>query len=127
MKSIAYFFPAAAFVVLAQSITGSATVLGFYDFGAHMNSGYLTGVVVLVAMIIAFASKPKYNALRYASVALFALVVLQGLIGFAAETSDQVVLDHFTNAHLVYGVSIAIVFYAFRWGRMEPQLAPKQA
>ncbi len=125
MKSLTYVFPIVALVMFVQAITGSATVLGFYDFGAHMNSGYVTGAAALVAMVVAFVAKPKYNTLRYSSVTLFALVVLQGLLGFVAETSDQIVVVHFTNALLLYGVAIAMVFYAFRWGRMAtPSMSP---
>jgi heme A synthase len=118
MKPVALFFPFSALVVFVQGLTGAYTVLDFYDFGAHMTSGYVTGLVALVAMILAFTAKPKYTALRYSSVVFFALVVLQGLIGFSAETSDQIVGIHFGNFLVLFGISIAMVFYAFRWSRM---------
>lgn len=117
-KEIAIFL-LTALVVLIQSITGAVTVLNLYDVGAHMNAGYVVGALALAAMVVGIVAKPKYNALRYSAVVLFALVVVQGLVGFAAMTSDEMVAVHFTNALIVYGISIAIVFYAFRWGRME--------
>ncbi len=94
-----------------------------------MNSGYVTGAVALVAMIVAIYTKPKYNALRYSSVVLFVLVVVQGLLGFSAQTSDPLVAVHFTNSLLIYGISIAMVFYGFRWGRMQdaPMMSQPQA
>lgn len=119
MKALALFFPLTALVVFIQALTGAYTVLNFYDFGAHMISGYVAGVFALVAAILAFVAKPKYNALRWSSLVLLALVVLQGLIGFSAETSDQIVGIHFGNFLVLYGVSIAMVFYAFRWNRMS--------
>jgi heme A synthase len=118
MKSVALFFPLTAIVVFIQGLTGAYTVLDFYDFGAHMTSGYVTGFFALVAMILALTAKPKYDALRYSSVVFFALVVIQGLIGFSAETSDQIVGIHFGNFLVLFGISIAMVFYAFRWSRM---------
>jgi heme A synthase len=118
MKPVALFFPLSALLVFIQALTGGYTVLGFYDVGAHMISGYVTGLFALVAMVLAFAARPKYNALRYSSVVFFALVVAQGLIGFSAETSDQIVGIHFFNFLILYGISIAMVFYAFRWNRM---------
>jgi heme A synthase len=117
MKAVAVFYPLTALVIFIQGLTGGYTVLDF-DFGAHMTSGYVTGLFALVAMVLALAAKPKYNALRYSSVVLFALVVIQGLIGFVAETSDSTVGIHFINFLVLYGVSIAMVFYAFRWNRM---------
>jgi hypothetical protein len=122
MKPIALFFPLIALVIFIQGLTGGFTVLDFYDVGAHMTSGYVTGIFALVGMILAFAAKPKYNALRYSSVVLFALVVIQGLIGFSAETSDQIVSIHFINFLVLYSISIAMVFYAFRWNRMANTL-----
>ena len=107
-----------AFVVFLQAITGAALALGFYDFGAHEITGYLVGALALVSVAVAFAFKPKYNALRYASLTLLILVALQGTLGFAARTSDPLVVVHFVNALILYGISIAITFYAFRWGRM---------
>ena len=118
MKAVAFFFPLTALVVFAQGLTGAYTILAFYDFGAHMTAGYVTGIFALVAVILAFAAKPKYNALRYSSVVFFALVVIQGLIGFSAETSDEIVGIHFINFLVLFGISIAMVFYAFRWNRM---------
>jgi heme A synthase len=118
MKAVALFFPLTALVIFIQGLTGGYTVLDFYDFGAHMTTGYVTGIFALVAMILAVAAKPKYNALRYSSVVLFVLVVIQGLIGFSAETSDLIVGTHFINFLVLYGISIAMVFYAFRWNRM---------
>jgi heme A synthase len=118
MKTVALFFPLVALIVFAQGLTGAYTVLNFYDFGAHLTTGYLTGIFALVAVILAFTAKPKYNALRYSSVVFFALVVIQGLIGFSAETSDEIVGIHLVNFLVLYGISIAMVFYAFRWNRM---------
>ncbi len=118
MKPVAYVFPLTAIVVFLQAITGSALEMGFYDFGAHEMSGYLVGVLALASTAVAFGVKPKYNALRYASLTLLILVVLQGTLGFAARTSDELVVVHFVNALILYGISIAITFYAFRWGRM---------
>ncbi|MDV3292886.1 MAG: hypothetical protein LYZ70_01285 [Nitrososphaerales archaeon] len=113
MKPAAYVFPLTAVVVFLQALTGASTVLNFYDFNAHMSSGYVTVVVAIAAVVIAFVVEPKYNALRYSSLGLLALAVLQGLVGFAAETSDRLVAVHFANSLVLYGVSIATVFYAF--------------
>ncbi len=118
MKTVAYIFPITAAVVFIQAITGAATVLSFVEFDTHMSIGYVTGVFVLASAIVAFAMKPKYNALRYSSLVLLVLVVLQGILGFSAETSDQLVVVHFIIALTLFGIAIATVFYSFRWGRM---------
>jgi heme A synthase len=118
MKGIAYVYPIAALVIFFQAITGAATVLGFYDFATHMLTGYVTGAVALAALGLAFWAKPKDTPLRYSSLVLFALVVIQGELGFAAQSSDPLVVAHFVNALLIFGVSIAMVFYSVRWGRM---------
>ncbi len=123
MKTVAYLFPITAIVIFVQAITGAVTVLNFYDAGAHMNTGYLVGILALVSTVIAFWMKPKYNALRYSSLVLLILVIVQGGLGFAASTSDQLVAVHFVNALVLYGVSIAMVFYSFRWSRMMPAVA----
>ena len=117
MKTVAYIFPVTAFVVFIQAITGAATVLNFYGFDAHMMSGYVVAALALVSTLLAFATKPKYNALRYSSLVLFVLVLIQGGIGFQAQSSDQLVVAHFVNSLIIFGTSIAITFYAFRWGR----------
>ncbi|HZW58227.1 MAG TPA: hypothetical protein VFF30_18205 [Nitrososphaerales archaeon] len=117
MKPLAYIYPVTAFVIFLQGITGASTVLNFYDVGSHLASGYVTGVFALADLVIAFIAKPKSIALRYSSLVLFILVVIQGMLGFAAMTSDQIVAAHFTNFLVLFGVSIATIFYAFRWGR----------
>jgi heme A synthase len=119
MRTAAYIFPITSIVVFLQAITGAATVLNFYAFGDHMTTGYLVGVLALLSTLVAFTSKPKYAALRYASLVLLALVIVQGGIGIVAETSDSLVVAHFVNALILFGTSIAIVFYSFRWGRMQ--------
>lgn len=119
MRKAAYIFPATAFVVFLQAITGAATVLSFYGFDAHMLSGYAVAALALVSAAVAFAVKPRYTALRYSSLVLFVLILIQGGIGFLAQTSDQLVAVHFVNALILFGTSIAITFYAFRWGRMQ--------
>ncbi len=126
MRTLAYIFPLTAIVIFIQAATGAFTVLNFYDFNSHMYTGYVTGAFALVAAIIAFTG-PKYNALRYSSLVLLALVVLQGVMGFSAETSDQLVAVHFVNFLVLFGVSIATIFYSFRWGRMDaaPLAQPK--
>jgi heme A synthase len=117
MKTVAYIFPVTAFVVFLQAITGAATALNFYGYDAHMMTGYVVAALALVSTAIAFVTKPKYNALRYSSLVLFALVLIQGGIGFLAKTSDPLVVVHFVNFLILFGTSIAITFYAFRWGR----------
>ncbi len=124
MKTVAYIFPVTALVIFIQAITGAATVLDFFNFDTHMAIGVVTGVFVLLATIIAFAVKPKYGALRYSSLVLLVLVVLQGMLGFSAETSDQLVVSHFVIALTLFGISIATVFYSFRWGRIGAVAAP---
>lgn len=119
MKTAAYIFPVTAFVIFLQAITGAATVLKYYGFNAHEMSGYLVAVLALASTAIAFAVKPKYNALRYASLVLFVLVLIQGGIGLQAQNNDQLVAVHFVNALILFGTSIAITFYAFRWGRLQ--------
>jgi hypothetical protein len=76
------------------------------------------GYVYGIAGASARNSAGHLQCVRYSSVVLFALVVIQGLIGFSAETSDMIVGIHFINFLLLYGISIAMVFYAFRWNRM---------
>ena len=124
MRPIAFIFPITTAVIFFQAVTGAATVLAFYDFNLHMDTGYLVGVLALASAAVAFGRKPKYNTLRYASLVLFVLVVLQGLIGFMAETSDEIVVVHFTNALLVYGSAIATLIYSLRWGKMGTAPAP---
>ena len=128
MKAVTYIFPITAIVIFVQAITGSLTVLSFYDFGNHQTLGYAVGVLALASAAIAFTTKPKYNALRYSSLVLLVLVIAQGLVGFSAETSDQLVAVHFVNALVLFGVSIAMIFYSFRWGRMvaTPLAKPMQ-
>jgi len=110
-------YPLTGIVVFLQAITGAALSMGFYDFGAHEMSGYLVGILALVSTAVALAVKPKYNALRYASLTLLVLAIMQGALGFAARTSDQLVIVHFATALIIYGIAIAITFYSFRWGR----------
>ncbi len=118
MKTVAYIFPVTAFVIFIQAITGAATVLDFFGFDTHMTTGVITGVFVLVSAVVAFAVKPKFNALRYSSLVLLVLVVLQGALGFSAETSDQLVVVHFVIALTLFGIAIATTFYSFRWDRL---------
>jgi heme A synthase len=125
MRMIAYIFPVTAALIFYQAVSGAVTVLNFMDVGTHMASGYVVGLVALIAAVVAFASKPAYRRLRYSSVVLFVLVVVQGLLGFAAQTSDQLVAVHFANALIVYGISIAMMLFAFRWSRMQTVSSPQ--
>lgn len=118
MKTVAYIFPVTAFIVFIQAITGAATVLGFDDFGARLISGHVVAMSALVSILVAFITKPMYNALRYSSLVLFVLALIQGAIGFQAQTSDRLLVVHFVNALMMFGTSIAMTFYAFRWGRV---------
>ena len=123
MKTIAYIFPVTAFMIFIQAITGAATALNFYGFDAHMLSGIVVAILALVSTVLAFVTKPKYTALRYSSLVLFVLVLIQGGIGFQAKTSDPLVVVHFVNFLIIFGTSIAITFYAFRWGRTSAAAA----
>ncbi len=126
MRTAAYIYPLTAIVVFIKAITGAFTVLNFYGFDNHVYTGYVTGLFALAATVVAFTG-PKYGALRYSSLVLLVLVALQGLLGFSAENSDQLVAIHFVNFLVLFGVSIATIFYSFRWGRMEaaPLVQPK--
>ena len=127
MKTAAYIFPLTALAIFIQAITGAATVLDFYGFDALLMSGYVVVALALVSTVVAFAVKPQYGALRYASVVLLVLLLILGALGVRAETSDQLVVAHFVNSLVIYGISIAMTFYAFRWGRAATtSLVPPQ-
>lgn len=126
MKTAAFIFPITTIVVFIQAFTGGLAVLDFYDLGLHETTGYVVFVLALVCVGVAFGMKPKFNLLRYTSLALLILAGIQAYLGYAAETSDMVVAAHFANALLIYAVALAMAFYSMKWGKSDAR-APMPA
>ncbi len=120
MRIPSILFFATAIIVFFQMIAGALLVFSFIGFEAHMYAGFVTGIFALVTAVAAFMAKPRYNAFRYTSLVLLVLLVLQGGLGFVAS-SDSIVVVHFVNAMVLYGVAIAGTFYAYRWNKMPLQ------
>jgi len=61
-----------------------------------------------------FLVKPRTKSLVLPTLFMLALIVLQGALGFSISHVPWLVMVHYTNALVIFGISIATVFSAMR-------------
>jgi heme A synthase len=114
-------------VIFLQLLTGGLRIFGFLDEGTHIAAGFITFFLVIITLIAAALTRPRYRPAISISAVLVILVLIQGLLGFDyLNTSDSaVIFVHFTNALIIYGAAISGVFMAMRWSKMANETSPR--
>lgn len=120
MKKVFLVFHATAAIVFIQLIMGGLFVFAYVPYRDHLVTGILVGIMSIVSLVTAlFLVKPRTNSLVYPTVLMFALVILQGALGFSISHAPFLVIIHYTNALVIFAISIATVFTAVRVSRMS--------
>jgi len=121
MRAAAWVVILAALLVFIQLVTGGTFLLEVAGYPTlkgtsdlHITMGFLVGFIALIALILAWLSKPKYGALRYSSTIMFVLIFLGGGLGFDKPS----LLAHYLFGMVIFGTAVATTFYAVRWSRM---------
>jgi len=72
----------------------------------------------IVSLVTAlFLAKPRSNSLVYPTVVMFALIILQGALGLSISHVPQLIMIHYTNALIIFAISIVTVLNAVRVSR----------
>lgn len=123
MRRVSILFHVTAALVFIQLVLGGLLVFGYTETGSHLVFGFVVGVFVLASLIVSLIIKPHYRALELSSILLFVLMVIQGVLGFMSLDNSNVVIMHYINAVVIFGVAIAVAFFAMRWSRMSTTTA----
>lgn len=114
-------------VVFLQLLTGGLRVFGFIDETTHITSGFITFFIAIATLIVVVVSKPRFRPAISIAVVMVVLILIQGLLGFSFLDSNNssIILAHYTNALLIFGVAFSGVFMARRWdGMSSPPTSP---
>jgi heme A synthase len=118
VQKIFLVFHVTAAIVFIQLIMGGLFVFGYVPYRAHLITGIVVGIMSILALMTAlFLVKPRCNNLVYPSVFMFALVLLQGALGFSISHVPPLVIVHYTNALIIFALSIVMVTVAVRESR----------
>jgi heme A synthase len=125
--AVALFYVMAA-LVFFQLLTGGLRVFGFIDELTHIGTGIITFIIAVISLTAAALAKPRYRPAVSIAGLMVVLIFLQGLLGlsfrYVADPNGLIVL-HFANALIIYGLAMSGVIMAMRWSKMvPPQVAP---
>jgi hypothetical protein len=119
LRLAAVLIHATAAVIFLQLLAGGLLVFGSIPVQTHLITGFITFGFAMVTMGVTLVSKPAFRTVKILSIALVALIFLQGILGFIAiRGGTMVILIHFTNALVIYGVAVSSVFVARAWSKM---------
>jgi len=120
VKKLFLVFHVTALIVFLQLIMGGLFVFGYVVYRDHLFLGIGVAIMSIISLITAlFLAKPRSNSLTYPAVIMFALVVLQGALGFSISHVPWLVMVHYTNALIIFVLSIAMVFNAVKVSRIQ--------
>src|SRR5487761_1752292 len=106
MKAGAILFHATAAIIFFQLVLGALLVFNFLDPALHVIDGVIVFGLAVATMVVNLLSKPRFRTTRVISIALVALILLQGILGFIAFSSNAIVVVHFTNAMIIYALAV---------------------
>lgn len=88
---------------------------------SHIIVGFILFALVIITLIFTFISKPAFRPIQRMTIVLFALVVIQILLGFYTldSGSQAVAWVHFVNALAIYGLVISGTFMTRMMGKMK--------
>ena len=114
-------FHATAAAVFLQLIVGGLLTFSFIKPELHIVIGLIVFILAIACLVVSFVSKPSFRPVRFASIALVVLILVQIILGFAAlgSQSDAISWIHFVNAMIVYGVAMGGNFVAVRWDQIR--------
>jgi len=114
-------------VVFIQLIMGGLFVFAYATYREHLYTGILVGIMSVVSLITAlFLVKPRTNSLAYPTVFMLALVLLQGALGFSISHVPPLVIAHYTNALVIFALSIVTTIAAIRASRSQQPSSSSQ-
>ena len=82
----------------------------------HSITGFVVFILATAAMIVVLISKPSFRPVQGISIILVVLLTIQIILGFDTlkTNSSAIAWVHFVNAMMIYGASIASVFFSMR-------------
>lgn len=118
MQKIFLVFHITAAIVFIQLIMGGLFVFDYVPYRVHLYTGIVVGIMSIISLVTALLLvKPKCSILVYPSVFMFSLVILQGALGFSISRVPDLVMVHYTNALIIFAISIVTVTVAVRESR----------
>jgi len=117
-------------LIFLQLLSGGLRVFGFIDESTHITLGFVTFILAIITLVAAAVTKPRYRPAISMAGVMVLLIFVQGLLGFSYldNNSNGIIVVHFANALIIYGLAISSVFMAMRWSKMTaPSTPSKQA
>lgn len=108
-----------------QIALGGLVTFGYVDWRVHMGWGVILGILALVTLVFVYRMPAKSKRLVGLSVGLLVDIIIQGLIGFAAQgTGNNVVAwVHFLNSYAILAMlfmALGMTMIGSRMGQMGP-------
>ena len=124
VKRIFLVFHVTAGIVFIQLVLGGLFTFDYATYQEHLFTGVLVGIMSIVSLITAlFLAKPRSNSLVIPTVFMLALIALQGALGLSISHVPWLVMVHYTNALIIFALSIVTVLNTVRLSKMpEPAI-----
>lgn len=120
LKPAVVLFYALGALIFFQLLSGGLRVFGFIDEGTHIGLGFFTFLLAIATLVAAALTKPRYRPAISMAAVMVLLIFVQGLLGFSyLDNNDNsgIIVVHFANALIIYGLAISSVFMAMRWNK----------
>jgi hypothetical protein len=116
MKRVSLLFRITSTVVFLQLLLGGLLTFNFITPLVHIVTGLAVLILAIVTMALVLVSGPPLWTLRWISISLVVLILVQAVLGFdTLDTGNQIVAWlHFVTALAIYGLVVAGTFMANR-------------
>jgi heme A synthase len=126
--NIQLLFRITGFALGIQIALGGLVTFGYIDWTIHMGWGIILGILALVTLIFVYRMPTRNKRLVGLSVGLGVDILIQALIGFAAQDSGNSVISwiHFLNSYAIFAMllmGMGIAMMGSRMGQIPPAAA----
>ena len=103
-----------------QIALGGLVTFGYIDWTVHMGWGIILGILALVTLVLVYRMPMRNKRLVGLSVGLGVDILIQALIGFAAQDTGNNVVSwiHFLNSYAIFAMLIMGLGIAMMGSRM---------
>lgn len=128
--NIQLLFRITGIALFIQLALGGLVTFGYLDWTAHMGWGIVLGALALVTLVYVMRMPSKPRRLIGLTIGIGVDILLQGLLGFAAQYSQNAAISwiHFINSLAIYAMTLLGTFMAMAASRMGqgPAMAAMQ-
>ena len=128
--NIQLLFRITGFALGIQLALGGLVTFGYIDWTIHMGWGIVLGILSLVVLVAVYRMPTKPRRLVGLSVGLAVDILIQAMIGFAAQDTGNNVVSwvHFINSYAIFamlfmGMGMAMMGSRVGQGGQNPPLA----